>query len=580
MILFKKLIFSFLAIFLFFAGIIFIINLQYEKHMVKERYTQTLQFYTDIIELNIQTSTDIKIPDAFVSELQNKDVYIAVFDSVGKSVYATTTVTDSLMCEVSKAALAVFNEKATNENTLIVRQEQSKKSYFYFGKKYGEQTVLASIPYHYITSDVWNIRNFTASFFMLFVLSLASMAFYLVSNKLLNTVKNLKKLIIKIENKEETEDDLLFFSQEFKEISSFIVNTYKNLSTTKDALSLEKEKLFKHLQISQEGLAIYTFERKEILANEIFIQYINLISNKKISTSDSIFSLAEFSPITSFLNDNQYNKNKSNEVKDKIVEIEKNDYTLLVRCIIFQDKTFEISINDISKQIQHNFIKKQLTQNISHELKTPVSSIQGFMETLIENPDMEQEKKDFFIKRCHAQAIRLSYLLRDISLLNTLDEGSYTVEKEALVLNDIIEGVLQDVSLEIEEKNIHLEVFLKPNMAIMGNYSLLYSVFRNFIDNSLHYAGDNISIIINCYRTDKDFYYFSYADTGGGVSENHLNRIFDRFYRIDKGRSRKMGGTGLGLAIVKNAIAFHQGRVSAKPHETGGLEFLFTLKKQ
>ena len=86
------------------------------------------------------------------------------------------------------------------------------------------------------------------------------------------------------------------------------------------------------------------------------------------------------------------------------------------------------------------------------------------METLIENPDMEQEKKDFFIKRCHAQAIRLSYLLRDISLLNTLDEGSYTVEKEALVLNDIIEGVLQDVSLEIEEKNIHLEVFLKPNM--------------------------------------------------------------------------------------------------------------------
>ena len=165
--------------------------------MVKERYTQTLQFYTDIIELNIQTSTDIKIPDAFVSELQNKDVYIAVFDSVGKSVYATTTVTDSLMCEVSKAALAVFNEKATNEITLIVRQEQSKKSYFYFGKKYGEQTVLASIPYHYITSDVWNIRNFTASFFMLFVLSLASMAFYLVSNKLLNTVKNLKKLIIK-----------------------------------------------------------------------------------------------------------------------------------------------------------------------------------------------------------------------------------------------------------------------------------------------------------------------------------------------------------------------------------------------
>ena len=217
----------------------------------------------------------------------------------------------------------------------------------------------------------------------------------------------------------------------------------------------QKKHLWK-LQISQEGLAIYTFDRKEILANENFIQYINLISNKKISTSDSIFSLAEFSPITSFLNENQYNQNNPNEVTDKIVEIDKNDYTLLVRCIIFQDKTFEISINDISKQVQNDLIKKQPTQNISHELKTPVSSIQGFMETLIENPDMEQEKKDFFIQRCHAQAVRLSYLLRDISLLNKLDEGSYTFEKEKIVLNEIIEGVLKDVSLELEQKNQHI----------------------------------------------------------------------------------------------------------------------------
>lgn len=171
-------------------------------------------------------------------------------------------------------------------------------------------------------------------------------------------------------------------------------------------------------------------------------------------------------------------------------------------------------------------------------------------------------------------------MLRDISLLNKLDEGSYTFEKEKIVLNEIIEGVLKDVSLELEQKNIRVEMFLKHNMTIMGNYSLLYSIFRNFIDNSLHYAGNDISIIINCYRTDKDFYYFSYADTGVGVSENHLTRIFDRFYRIDKGRSRKMGGTGLGLAIVKNAIAFHQGRISAKPHETGGLEFVFTLRKE
>lgn len=579
MILFKKLLLSFVGIFVFFTAIIFIINVQYEKHMVKARYTETLQFYTEIIDLNTKTARKTEIPNALVDELQKKDVYISIYNTSGECIYSTP-MNDSVIYNVSERAFGMITEKNTPEHTLVVRYDQTKSSYFFYGKKYDTHTILASIPYEYIISDVWKIRNFTASFFMFFVLSLSSLAFYFVSNKLLHTVKNLKKVILKMENKEDFDDDLLFLNKEFKEISSFIVNTYKNLTATKDALSLEKEKLFKHLQISQEGLAIYTFDRKEILANENFIQYINLISNKKISTSDSIFSLAEFSPITSFLNENQYNQNNPNEVTDKIVEIDKNDYTLLVRCIIFQDKTFEISINDISKQVQNDLIKKQLTQNISHELKTPVSSIQGFMETLIENPDMEQEKKDFFIQRCHAQAVRLSYLLRDISLLNKLDEGSYTFEKEKIVLNEIIEGVLKDVSLELEQKNIRVEMFLKHNMTIMGNYSLLYSIFRNFIDNSLHYAGNDISIIINCYRTDKDFYYFSYADTGVGVSENHLTRIFDRFYRIDKGRSRKMGGTGLGLAIVKNAIAFHQGRISAKPHETGGLEFVFTLRKE
>ena len=100
------------------------------------------------------------------------------------------------------------------------------------------------------------------------------------------------------------------------------------------------------------------------------------------------------------------------------------------------------------------------------------------------------------------------------------------------------------------------------------------------MDNAIAYAGSDIHIHINCFREDENFYYFSFADTGVGVSPEHLNRLFERFYRVDKGRSRKLGGTGLGLAIVKNAVLIHGGTISAKNNQGGGLEFVFTLAKE
>lgn len=213
-------------------------------------------------------------------------------------------------------------------------------------------------------------------------------------------------------------------------------------------------------------------------------------------------------------------------------------------------------------------------------MKTPVSSIQGYLETIVSNENIPREKINVFLERCYAQSNRLSRLLRDISVLTRMDEAANMIVMERVDISVLVGNIINEVSLELDEKHITVVNSLKKSIQIKGNYSLLYSIFRNLMDNAIAYAGSNIQININCFREDENFYYFSFADTGIGVSPEHLNRLFERFYRVDKGRSRKVGGTGLGLAIVKNAVIIHGGSISAKNNQGGGLEFVFTLAKE
>lgn len=213
-------------------------------------------------------------------------------------------------------------------------------------------------------------------------------------------------------------------------------------------------------------------------------------------------------------------------------------------------------------------------------MKTPVSSIQGYLETIVSNENIPREKINVFLERCYAQSNRLSRLLRDISVLTRMDEAANMIDMERVDISLLVGNIINEVALELDEKHITVVNSLKKSIQIKGNYSLIYSIFRNLMDNAIAYAGTNIQININCFREDEGFYYFSFADTGVGVSPEHLNRLFERFYRVDKGRSRKLGGTGLGLAIVKNAVIIHGGSISAKNNQGGGLEFVFTLAKE
>ncbi len=232
-------------------------------------------------------------------------------------------------------------------------------------------------------------------------------------------------------------------------------------------------------------------------------------------------------------------------------------------------------------------IKRQLTQNAAHELKTPAASIHWYLESILDNPEMQEDKKKHFLERCYAQSERMSKLLLDMSALAKLDEwdDNKAMTRQAFHQVDVlqvIQSVLDDTSLQLQDKGITPSLQVPQHVEVLGDQSLIYSIFRNLVDNAIAYAIGASYLEIACSEIEtkgRHFYEFMVRDDGPGVEEKHLEHLFERFYRIDKGRSRKLGGTGLGLAIVKNAVAVHGGSTTACPTPGSGLTIRFTLAR-
>ena len=160
-----------------------------------------------------------------------------------------------------------------------------------------------------------------------------------------------------------------------------------------------------------------------------------------------------------------------------------------------------------------------------------------------------------------------------------MDDAAGTFMTETIDIRELVGEIAGEVSENLEAKKLRMLVLIGPDTVIKGSRQLVYSIFRNLTDNAIAYAGEGTTITVQCRRSDSGHHHFIFNDNGEGVPEEHLVHLFERFYRVDKGRSRTLGGTGLGLAIVKNAVLLHGGRITARNGESGGLEFAFSLAR-
>lgn len=240
-----------------------------------------------------------------------------------------------------------------------------------------------------------------------------------------------------------------------------------------------------------------------------------------------------------------------------------------------RDIAHEATLREEQEKIR---IKRQLTNNINHELKTPVASIQVCLETLLSGINLSEEKRLELIERCYTNNERLRHLLGDVSLITRMEDGSQLIGKEPVSINNIIDEIAAELEIMPEEERFALHSNFNEQVVVDGNLSLIGSIFRNLTENTIAYSGGK-NIYISLVENNEDWCRICFEDDGCGVEEKQLPRLFERFYRVDKGRSRQMGGTGLGLAIVKHAVQFHSGNINVTNRPGGGLKFEFTIKK-
>ena len=564
----RKLALSFCLILVIFSVSLAVFELPREKKHKREIMEERLDSYAEIIYPCFLRHGFGKTGADSLLHLFPGNLRITVMDNAGKVLYdnrlddLSQTENHAGRPEIQKAAKA-------GKGSEIRFSASTRESYLYYAKHLGSHYIRVALPYNPQIRRL--LKPGGAFVYYLLLMSALGIAF------INYTARRFGRIIRRLSDYATAVGKNLpvnmpdFPDDETGTVSRQIAEDYRRLKESEMKLSLEHRKLLMHIQSSAEGICFFTPGRKVAFYNGLFLQYLNVLSDDRIAVdSSAILDGAVFADVVAFLDER-----KGRDYFE--TSFHKQGKFFTGRVNVFEDQNFEIVLNDNTRQEQNRLLKRELTGNIAHELRTPVTGIRGYLETILDNR-LDRGKEREFVAKAYEQIITLSELIRDMTLLSKISESPGSFRFKPIALQELVDKVKSDMDEALRAKDIVVRSTVPRDLHVMGNESLLYSVFRNLMDNVVNHAGESLTVEISQYNREGNFAYFSFADNGAGVkNEKHLSRLFERFYRIEEGRTRDTGGSGLGLSIVKNGIAFHGGSISVKNRLGGGLEFLFTL---
>ncbi len=566
--LFFKVFLSFCLIILSFSILVFFFSFK----TIKNHYINTLSLdlknlaYTLKLKvLPLIEEKDFKRLDSLVKEIGKKiKTRITIIAPSGK-VLADSEKNPELMenhnnrPEVKQAKIKGFGKSLRFSTT--VKEEMLYVAIPVKSKEKFLGILRVSLFLKDINKLLSNLKNriFEAVFFITFFSLIGA---FLLSRNLSYPLKELVSASEKLADgdfsakvKFKRKDEIGKLAESFNKMS-------KELKQLFDNLNLKQEELNSIISFLEEGLLVLDKKGKIILFNESFKKIAQINPEGKfwweVLRNPEVDKLIE-------------KAKKEERVSSK--ELELNGKVFLCSLVFIPSKEeLIIVLHDITEFKKLEKIKKDFVVNVSHELRTPLTAIKGYVETLEE--EIKGNSKHYLdIIKKHTE--RLINIVSDLLLLSELEEKGLTQIKEDVNLEEIAKNVCKIFEQRAKEKNLKLNLICENKPVIKGDPFKLEQMFINLIDNAIKYTEEGeVSVFLR--RTDKEVI-IKVKDTGIGIPKEHLDRIFERFYVVDKSRSKKLGGTGLGLSIVKHIVLLHNGKIDVESTPGKGTEFTITF---
>jgi two-component system phosphate regulon sensor histidine kinase PhoR len=560
-----KLIASYISIISVLVIIIFLLVGTLLKQSLVDILIDEMAGFAEIIELSALEKGIINNPAAVKSGLTKMalpmSMRISIIEKDG-TVIADTGVEDESLLDNHLYRVEVMQALETGTGQSRRYSNSIKTDMLYYAKNSGSYIIRLARPLYAVDESMRQLRDLLITVSLL-VMVIAVISVITISFKITRPLNETLSFASSFAGGSYNRRIRDYSSDEIGTLQKTLNKMADTIVETIDKHIFEQRKLEVTLDSISDGISLIAPDKEIIISNRSFIDMLKITS--------------------SFNGKEYYEVIRNRTLNSRIEKALKSGTKEIFELEVSEDKFFDVVINpikgehaiqgtlvllrDVSEKKKIERIKSDLVSNVSHELKTPIAIVKGYLETIRENP-LDRKMTEEFINRAIENVDRQNSLIEDIIKLSMI-ESSTEFQKEEIDIRQIIERCFDILSPKVASKGLTLKMdFDRSSYPISGNSFIAEEIFFNLIDNAINYNNPSGSITIRGEKKGSTST-FSISDTGIGIPERAIDRIFERFYRVDAGRSRVTGGTGLGLSIVKHAIQVMGWSVSVKSDKNG-----------